>query len=169
MILMPMIATMSLMMATLFMSMSHPMAMGLTLLIQTTLVAAMSGMITQSYWFSYILFLIFMGGMMVLFIYVASLSPNEMFSLSNPYLIMGMTPIIMTIMMTLDMTMLTDTWNFTDTMTLTQMPSINTAIMKIYTPNLSIMMVMMITYLFLTLIVVVKITNLWMGPLRMKK
>ena len=50
--------------------------MGLTLLIQTILVSIISGLITKTFWFSYILFLVFLGGILVLFIYVTSLASN---------------------------------------------------------------------------------------------
>nr|DAA06218.1 TPA_exp: truncated NADH dehydrogenase subunit 6 [Drosophila persimilis] len=65
-----------------FLNMIHPLAMGLTLLIQTIFICLISGLMTKSFWYSYILFLIFLGGMLVLFIYVTSLASNEMFNLS---------------------------------------------------------------------------------------
>ena len=52
------------------------------LLIQTLLICLITGLIAKRFWFSYILFLIFLGGILVLFIYVTSLASNEIFTLS---------------------------------------------------------------------------------------
>merc|ERR1739838_23170 len=57
----------------------HPLAIGLALLFQTILICCTTGLSNLSFWFSYILFLIFLGGILVLFIYVTSLASNEMF------------------------------------------------------------------------------------------
>nr|QNV11699.1 NADH dehydrogenase subunit 6 [Rhamphomyia barbata] len=73
-----------------FMQMNHPLAMGLMLLMQTFLICLITGLMTKSFWFSYILFLIFLGGMLVLFIYVTSLASNEMFSMSMNLMIFSL-------------------------------------------------------------------------------
>merc|ERR1712221_33590 len=62
-----------------FTRLSHPLAIGLALLSQTILICLITGLSSSSFWFSYILFLIFLGGMLVLFIYVTSLASNEIF------------------------------------------------------------------------------------------
>jgi NADH-ubiquinone oxidoreductase chain 6 len=62
--------------------------MGLVLLIQTLIVALLTGVLASSFWFSYILFLVFLGGMLVLFIYVTRLASNEMFSISAKSLLL---------------------------------------------------------------------------------
>nr|AGO50137.1 NADH dehydrogenase subunit 6 [Kamimuria wangi] len=74
---------MSSLLALIFTRMNHPLAMGLMLLLQLFLVTLITGFMTQSFWFSYILFLVFLGGLLVLFIYVTSLASNEMFTLST--------------------------------------------------------------------------------------
>ena len=63
----------------LFLRLSHPLAIGLGLLFQTILICCTTGLSNISFWFSYILFLIFLGGILVLFIYVTSLASNEIF------------------------------------------------------------------------------------------
>lgn len=63
--------------------MHHPLAIGLALLMQTLFIALSTGLVAPSFWFSYILFLVFLGGMLVLFIYVASLASNEIFRFST--------------------------------------------------------------------------------------
>nr|WRM53948.1 NADH dehydrogenase subunit 6 [Flavicorniculum planiforceps] len=154
-----------------FMKMKHPLAMGLTLLIQTTLMCMSTGLLTKSFWFSYIMFLIFMGGLLVLFIYVTSLASNEMFSFS----IKLMLTLMMTfILLTLLMFFMNKMWflqNNNNEMQL--MNKFNYYIMenslslnKLYNYPINIMTIMLMNYLLITLIAVVKITNLFKGPLR---
>nr|WCS91781.1 NADH dehydrogenase subunit 6 [Dyscolus orthomus] len=165
----------SLMMTITFMFLNHPMSMGLILLIQTLLIALMSGMYSYSYWFSYILFLVMIGGMLVLFIYMTSLASNEMFNFS-----MKMSIFIMII---ISITMLS--YFFIDYMFMNPLfknsnmsEMINDTLMlknenlislnMIYnTPN-NMITLMLVNYLFLTLIAVVKITDISYGPLRQK-
>nr|ANI87263.1 NADH dehydrogenase subunit 6 [Metopaulias depressus] len=52
----PLVFTFSILFTQLF----HPLAMGLTLLIQTVLISLTVGIFTYSFWFSYILFLVFL-------------------------------------------------------------------------------------------------------------
>nr|UFZ13200.1 NADH dehydrogenase subunit 6 [Neochauliodes sinensis] len=151
-----------------FTIMNHPLAMGLILLIQTILISLITGFMLQTFWFSYILFLILLGGMLVLFIYMTSLASNELFSFSMKSLLMNF--IIMSLMMivmmiyipynnllNLDMTKFNNYSLYTEN---------NIELLKLYnfpTMNLTLMLV---SYLFLTLIIVVKITNINQGPLR---
>nr|AIW06338.1 NADH dehydrogenase subunit 6 [Teloganodidae sp. MT-2014] len=70
--------------AWLFFLMSHPLSMGLVLLLQTVTISILTGLMNFNSWFSYVLFLVFLGGMLILFIYMTSLAPNEKFYFS-PY------------------------------------------------------------------------------------
>nr|ADW83158.1 NADH dehydrogenase subunit 6 [Boreus elegans] len=154
-----------------FIQMNHPLSMGLILLIQTLLICLISGILTKTFWFSYILFLIFLGGMLVLFIYMTSLASNEIFSFSMN----NMTTSIMIIYITLMFLMLLDPfyWN-TYFNNLDKLNMLNNFIMnnnmimltKIYNPPTSFITLLLANYLFLTLIIVVKITNIFYGPLR---
>lgn len=58
---------------------NHPLAFTLSLFLQTLLICVLLKKI--SLWISLILFLIFLGGILVIFIYVSSLSANEKFSI----------------------------------------------------------------------------------------
>nr|YP_009863735.1 NADH dehydrogenase subunit 6 [Neilupotamon xinganense]QKE31066.1 NADH dehydrogenase subunit 6 [Neilupotamon xinganense] len=150
----------------LFTRMIHPLAMGLNLLIQTILISISAGLTTYSFWFSYTLFLIFLGGMLVLFIYVASLASNEFF-----FLPVVSFPFILTSVMIIMVFFFLDPTPFTP---LSSLPnsSINAYSSTAYTtswifntPSLYFT-IFIISYLLLTLLVVVKIINLFKGPLR---
>nr|YP_003848770.1 NADH dehydrogenase subunit 6 [Bactrocera minax]ADL14721.1 NADH dehydrogenase subunit 6 [Bactrocera minax]WCB98499.1 NADH dehydrogenase subunit 6 [Bactrocera minax] len=155
-----------------FIQMNHPLAMGLTLLIQTLQVCMLTGLMTKSFWFSYILFLIFLGGMLVLFIYVTALASNEMFTLS-----MKLTTTCLALLMTLMLISVimdkSSTTQFipnlemlpTNALSLTPENSLN--LHKLYNSPTNIITIILMNYLLVTLIAVVKITNLFYGPLRM--
>nr|YP_008757970.1 NADH dehydrogenase subunit 6 [Solenaia oleivora]AGW24343.1 NADH dehydrogenase subunit 6 [Solenaia oleivora] len=59
----------------------HPLSLGMMVLmlafINCVLIASMSP------WYAYMLFFIFIGGMLVMFAYIASLSPNTTFSINS--------------------------------------------------------------------------------------
>ena len=152
----------------LFTRLAHPLSMGLTLLIQTVLISLTAGLSTYSYWFSYILFIIFLGGMLVLFIYVTSLASNESFSFSYSVLAISIGSLFFLLPLTL-------TWDYFFNSFTAQLPlsslNIETSnvfiISWIYRTNLINFTLFIIIYLLLTLIVVVKITNLFKGPFRL--
>nr|UBN08869.1 NADH dehydrogenase subunit 6 [Panesthia australis] len=147
-----------------FTQMNHPLAMGLILLIQTIMISMITGISTQSFWFSYILFLIFIGGMLVLFIYITSLASNEMFIMSTKLLCLLM---IITPMMTfLLKTKFPNSNNQESLMFLTINNSTSLPLIKLYNYPTGMLTIMMAIYLLITLIAVVKITNIFSGPLR---
>jgi NADH-ubiquinone oxidoreductase chain 6 len=51
--------------------------MGITLIAQTIIIAIFSGTLLPTYWYSYILVLVFLGGLLILFIYVSTIAANE--------------------------------------------------------------------------------------------
>nr|YP_010890365.1 NADH dehydrogenase subunit 6 [Stenothyra glabra]USN91683.1 NADH dehydrogenase subunit 6 [Stenothyra glabra] len=59
--------------------MAQPLSLGLSIMIATLFLCMSSAMMLSS-WYAYILFLIYVGGLLVMFAYVAALSPNMLFS-----------------------------------------------------------------------------------------
>nr|WAJ48518.1 NADH dehydrogenase subunit 6 [Pleroneura sp. 1 GYN-2021b] len=170
------ISSFSMLMGLMFMKMKHPLSMGFIMLIQTILICTMTGMMTQTFWFSYIFFLVMLGGMLVIYIYISALASNEIFLMSMKNII-----IMSIIFMVLILLML-----FYNNYYLTIFTSMNKEVMKMTNPEMiynlesSFMLnkiynqptnyitLMMVIYLFITLIAVVKITNLSKMPLRQK-
>nr|QFO91029.1 NADH dehydrogenase subunit 6 [Trachypenaeus curvirostris]QUT08450.1 NADH dehydrogenase subunit 6 [Trachypenaeus curvirostris] len=157
------------MFSILFTQLLHPLAMGLMLLTQTIMVCVMAGLSMNSFWFSYILFLIFLGAMLVLFMYVASLASNETFSFSSTS--------AMFLLMVISLSFL---FIFFDPLTLNSslsiaQSSISSDLFKstpailstIYNKTSMNLTLFIVFYLLLTLIAVVKITNTFFGPLRL--
>ena len=58
--------------------MAQPLSLGLTIMISTLLICILSATFLSA-WYAYILFLIYVGGLLVIFAYVAALSPNVLF------------------------------------------------------------------------------------------
>nr|ASN65960.1 NADH dehydrogenase subunit 6 [Odontocheila batesii] len=161
---------------SIFMSMNHPMSMGLILLIQTILISIMSGLMSYTFWFSYILFLVMLGGMLVLFIYMTSLASNEMFQFSSKimlYIIMMMTIFLMIMLVMPDKQMLMLLIKNSNSPELIYHMSVMNndnliTLNKIYNYPNNTITILLINYLLITLIVVVKITSINTGPLRQK-
>nr|YP_009503494.1 NADH dehydrogenase subunit 6 [Soliperla sp. ZTC-2018]AXB38840.1 NADH dehydrogenase subunit 6 [Soliperla sp. ZTC-2018] len=168
------ISSLSLIFATIFIKMSHPLAMGLMLLLQTATICLLTGFMTQSYWFSYILFLVFLGGLLVLFIYVTSLASNEMFSFSSYSLLSTLTPLLILItfiVLTDPMPWLNNIMNseiLPTSIYLIEQEEASSSLIKLYNQPTSMITLILVLYLFLTLIAVVKITSIFQGPLRQK-
>nr|YP_010576264.1 NADH dehydrogenase subunit 6 [Samia watsoni]UZN43801.1 NADH dehydrogenase subunit 6 [Samia watsoni] len=153
---------------------NHPLSMGLMILIQTLLTCLLSGMMIKTYWFSYILFLTFLGGLLVLFIYVSSIASNELFSFN-----LNMKMIIMMIMFFTILIMIMF-WNNLNWMNFninnSEMINFMNSIMffnenkinlnKLYNNQNFMITYLLIIYLFIALIAMVKITNIFYGPLR---
>nr|AEP27662.1 NADH dehydrogenase subunit 6 [Doydirhynchus austriacus] len=156
-------------MSIMFLFLNHPLSFGLILLIQTTLISLITGNMNYNYWFSYILFLIMIGGMLILFIYMTSIASNEKFKFSIKlfYLFMIMLILTSTLIFTDNffMNFLNLNYNLTESSSL----MLNQLSMSKYTNYPTNMIYfMMIIYLFITLIVIVKITEIKFGPLRQK-
>nr|YP_010287426.1 NADH dehydrogenase subunit 6 [Somatina indicataria]UKT61757.1 NADH dehydrogenase subunit 6 [Somatina indicataria] len=153
---------------------THPISMGLMILIQTLMMCMLMGMLYKTYWFSYILFLIFLGGLLVMFIYVSSIASNELFnfSMKNKFFLMIMMMILIMLMLILNNNLkfmnlsnnLSDNNNFYHIYMFNNENKIN--LNKLYNNHNFLMMMTLMIYLFITLIAVVKITNIFYGPLR---
>nr|YP_010728447.1 NADH dehydrogenase subunit 6 [Sergentia baueri]WEF49675.1 NADH dehydrogenase subunit 6 [Sergentia baueri] len=160
-----------------FSLMNHPLTMGLMLMIQTMMIVIFSGLITKSFWFSYSLFLIFLGGMLILFMYMTSIASNEefkfQFNLKMISLILMYLFFIMLFFLLFNQTLLFfNKMNNIETTNIWDMKILilenNFMLNKMYNFPINMITIMLINYLFLTLIAVVKITNIFEGPLRPK-
>nr|QCX31801.1 NADH dehydrogenase subunit 6 [Upogebia affinis] len=156
--------------AVLFTQLTHPLSMGLALLLQTTLICSCSGMMMPSFWFSYILFLIFLGGMLVLFIYVTSLASNEpfTFSLSSSMILMLFIPTLSMVFIFSDpLITLENQSNSTNIYLFNSLNLTMALTSSIYNQSTMMFTIFIVIYLLLTLFAVVKITNMFFGPLRL--
>nr|ALO70478.1 NADH deshydrogenase subunit 6 [Cryptopleurum minutum] len=140
---------------------NHPMTMGMTLLIQVVCVSLLTGLLSNNFWFSYILFIVMIGGLLVLFIYMTSIASNEKFKFSKMLLFfMASLLFIMMLMSSLMDNIIIEYMN------LFNYPEMQINLNKYINYPYNIITIMMIIYLLITLIAVVKISKIKNGPLR---
>nr|YP_009710403.1 NADH dehydrogenase subunit 6 [Ampithoe lacertosa]QFX74905.1 NADH dehydrogenase subunit 6 [Ampithoe lacertosa] len=156
-------------MTTIFIISNHPLMMGFTLMTSSVIYAVMLYLLNSSSWLMYILIMIFVSGVMVMFIYMASLSSNEpmTFSLS---LFLKMTLMFMLPMLFFILTKQLKT-NYLVSPLMNQFfkPQSMELIYKTYNKIMLETTVMLTVYLFIVLVVAVKIVNNFKVPLRSNK
>nr|YP_010835865.1 NADH dehydrogenase subunit 6 [Pila virens]WGC89384.1 NADH dehydrogenase subunit 6 [Pila virens] len=74
--------------------MTQPLSMGLTIMLSTFLMC-LSGSLFFSPWYMYILFLVYVGGLLVMFAYVAALMPNMLFTKNKDLFLFFMLQVLM--------------------------------------------------------------------------
>nr|AYN50432.1 NADH dehydrogenase subunit 6 [Ceratopus sp. CG351] len=152
-----------------FVFLNHPLSLGFILLIQTIVISMMSGFFYFNFWFSYILFLIMIGGMLVMFIYMTSIASNEKFKLSKyiPMILLCTLMMMFMLLLLLDNFYPSIFFHFIDIFSQNK-NILNFNLNKFFnTPYMQIMVILMI-YLLITLIAVVKIVGPSFGALRQK-
>nr|WPW47227.1 NADH dehydrogenase subunit 6 [Halobates flaviventris] len=151
------------MMATTMMVLKHPLSMGFNLILITFLSSIIMGIWMKYTWYSYILVLVMLGGMLVLFMYMASIASNEIMKFSFKTLIM------MFISMIISMTLLKEEMlSYSPAIIQTMDGQQNMSMMKLFNTQSSIITIMMALYLLMTMIYVIFITNTFEGPMRKK-
>nr|UPL66086.1 NADH dehydrogenase subunit 6 [Idiostolus sp.] len=143
---------------------NHPLSMGLILILQSLIMALLIGVIMENFWFSYILLIIMMSGMLVLFIYMASVASNEKFYFSMKLLYTSFFLLIMLIINIYYNEYLeleNSNININNKMEIVMLN-------KLFNGMTMLLTMMMVLYLFFTMIVVTNIVNMTEGPLRMK-
>nr|QDG01036.1 NADH dehydrogenase subunit 6 [Tenebrio molitor] len=158
------IMSMNLYLTITFLMMNHPLSMGFVLLMQTIMISLITGNMNQNMWFSYILFLIMVGGMLILFMYMTSIASNEKFKMNNKAIIMLIT--IPLTMLTLNFLMMNTQMKNNEMTIMNNNTSMISTMNKFFTFPSSMIMIFMIMYLFMALVVTVKITNFKKGTMR---
>nr|WPN89801.1 NADH dehydrogenase subunit 6 [Fenusa sp. 1 GYN-2023a] len=155
-----------------FYSMKTPLSMGFMLMIQTLTVVISTGMLSFNFWYSYMLFLVMIGGLIIMFIYLASLSSNMKFKFNMNHLMKNM---IMTMMIFFLIYKMNTNFNMInyEMMNMIELEMdknmmMKMSLMKLYNKPTNLMMILIINYLLITMFIIVKITNIKMGPLRKK-
>nr|AZZ89034.1 NADH dehydrogenase subunit 6 [Achilidae gen. 1 sp. n. 1 SX-2018] len=158
---------MMLMNSVISLNMNHPLSMGFMLTVQTTIMCLYSSTLMSSPWFGYILFIIMIGGMMVMFMYMSSIASNEKFKLMKMKSIL-----IITMMMTVIATITNQDLSLEETFKMMENKTIiisneemkSTAkFMTKFKSNLTILIMLI---LLLTMISVTNISSTFEGPLK---
>nr|QVX31162.1 NADH dehydrogenase subunit 6 [Drieschia cf. elegans BG-2021] len=137
---------------------SSPLTMGIWVILLALSISFLASTIFNS-WFALIIFLIYIGGMLVMFAYFAALTPNQPLGLTNTFFMLILTVILIMALLLISPLSLSQTFiNFSTS------PLIPISIL--YNPTNNLILLILASILFFILVAVVKITNLNMGPLR---
>lgn len=134
-----------------------PLTLGLWVLLFAFLISLTTANLISS-WFGLIIFLIYIGGLLVIFAYFSAVTPNQQLDL-NPSLILF---IIFSLFLTVNADLFYRTNLFNTFSTSALAPPITTILINHNIPLLLILGVV----LFLALVAVVKVSRLTAGPLR---
>nr|AYR05286.1 NADH dehydrogenase subunit 6 [Coleoptera sp. ACP-2013] len=159
---------MLIMLSLTFLTLNHPISMGFNIIMMTIIISLMTGMLNTSFWFSYILFLVLIGGMLILFLYMTSIASNEKFKFSSKMLIINS----LILMLSSILILWTNSINLNIKIKEINMFSDHLQIMifnlKYFTPSMTLILISAMIYLLITLIMTVKITKKEKGPIRQK-
>nr|YP_010309779.1 NADH dehydrogenase subunit 6 [Leptopalpus rostratus]UMR54896.1 NADH dehydrogenase subunit 6 [Leptopalpus rostratus] len=157
--------TLNILFSMIFLMLTHPLSLGMILLVQTTIISLMSGTFSYNFWFSYILFLVMIGGMLILFIYMTSIASNEKFSfIMKP---MWLTMFMLMILIPAS-TLFSADLIISNSMTNNNITETTISMIKYTYIPMNMILMFMIMYLFMTMIAIVKIIEKNSGPLRQK-
>lgn len=153
-----------------FLFIKHPLSLGFILLVQTILIALSTGLINYNFWFSYILFLIIIGGILILFIYITRIASNEKFKYSRNLIMI----FIFIFILLISLNMIRESFLINLNINISEIPqqfnllNFNKNFNKyLYFPSNKITYIIII-FLFITLIVTNKLTSFNIGPLRQR-
>nr|YP_010736933.1 NADH dehydrogenase subunit 6 [Busonia albilateralis]WEP24820.1 NADH dehydrogenase subunit 6 [Busonia albilateralis] len=139
-----------------------PMALGTLLLMQTFCMTILINMVLSTSIISLLTFIMLIGGLMILFIYMSSLASNEKFKTNTKMMIMMISLIIMS-----EELMFNHQNNELQDFCLLENNE-NLYFMKLYNKKSMAISIMLFIYLLLTMIMVTKLIKYYEGPLRAK-
>nr|YP_009974404.1 NADH dehydrogenase subunit 6 [Chanohirata hamata]QNJ33334.1 NADH dehydrogenase subunit 6 [Chanohirata hamata] len=145
---------------TMISMMKTPMSMGIMLMIQTFLSTIIIAKSMSSSWMPMIMFLMLIGGLLILFMYMSSIASNEKFKISMKMFL----PSILIVMLSEDMLLEKINQNSNMNMYNMEMLSLNMIFMKKYL----IITLLIFLMLLLTMVSVIYIMKIHKGPLRSK-
>uniref|UniRef100_A0AB38ZDG2 NADH-ubiquinone oxidoreductase chain 6 n=1 Tax=Esakia lundbladi TaxID=3095926 RepID=A0AB38ZDG2_9HEMI len=160
---MKILITIMMMLSTMLISLKHPLSMGFNLILMTVTISITMGIMMKYTWYSYILVLVMLGGMLVLFMYMASIASNEIMNFSFKLMMTTMIIGMLTFMLLKNEMLM---YNFTMIENIENQQ--NMSMIKLFNGKSSIMTIMMALYLLITMIYVIYITNTFEGPMRKK-
>nr|YP_011010404.1 NADH dehydrogenase subunit 6 [Metrocoris inthanon]WPW47019.1 NADH dehydrogenase subunit 6 [Metrocoris inthanon] len=149
--------------STMMIMSQHPLSMGFNLILLTLILSMSMNLFMKYSWYSYILILVMLGGMLVLFMYMASVASNEIMKFS---LKMVMSPLMVVIIsfFLLKNEMMTNINMIIPTIENQQTFSM----MKLFNSKSMIITILLAMYLLITMIYVIFIVNVFEGPMRKK-
>nr|QGZ08682.1 NADH dehydrogenase subunit 6 [Euspira gilva] len=143
--------------------MAQPLSLGLSIMFSTLLMCMLTATLISS-WYSYILFLIYVGGLLVMFAYVSALSPNVLFSGSGAILFFLVLSVLLSI--GLYFYIFSDISIISYSSLYPQMKSLKIYGSQLVSPHTTSILISLGIVLLINLVVVVKICYYQQAPLR---
>lgn len=147
--------------ALIFITITQPLLFGLIIIISVSLIATIVAL-TLSSWYAYTIFIIFVGGLLVIFAYVSALIPNDLFFPPRFFYFFQIFTILTSLILLSFKTLAPSLaplrltlWN----------SSLKTASNLYFYSNYTLLLLLILVLLFI-LTLVVKICNVQLGPLR---
>nr|AFU50210.1 NADH dehydrogenase subunit 6 [Imatidium capense] len=137
----------------------HPVSMSICVLLMTMTISLMMGLMSMNSWFSYILVLTMIGGMLIIFLYMTNVASNEKFEMAR---IFKVSFYLLLMMMFINLFM----EKFINYNFIIKNYNLEISLEKFYLWPFNLLMITLMIYLLITLIMVVKITSSSSGPLR---
>uniref|UniRef100_UPI0030011DB4 NADH dehydrogenase subunit 6 n=1 Tax=Sannella crucifera TaxID=3019673 RepID=UPI0030011DB4 len=138
---------------------NNPMSMGLILMLQTITVIIFMNKIMSSSWFAMIMFMMMIGGLLIMFMYMSSIASNEKFKTKINFFF-----VMLIIFVSTDEMLMNNQINEIQELMYTN--NMNFSMTKIYSKKSMMLTIMMVLYLLLTMISVTKMVKHHKGPLR---
>nr|YP_010586599.1 NADH dehydrogenase subunit 6 [Stenopsyche navasi]UZZ44413.1 NADH dehydrogenase subunit 6 [Stenopsyche navasi] len=157
-----------LVMNMIFSFLKHPMSMGLLILMQLLVSCLLMNLKIYFSWFSYIMFLILIGGLLILFMYMCTISTNKMLALSIKLIISAsffffFFSIISYLYYSTTINYNNNNMSFSHMTMLTHKDIMLT---KMFNAPSNYITIILMIYLFIILIIINKMMIMKMGPLR---
>nr|VFU96079.1 NADH dehydrogenase subunit 6 [Proasellus coiffaiti] len=143
-----------------FLASSTPHILIASLLSSTLMSAIFLGMLKSFPWLAYILFLVFLGGILILFTYVSSLNSNPLFVELNTT-VAALWTLFSASLLVSNVLPTPDTWKMEGTTV-----ALNFSMKELFTPAFCPIYLYLFIYLLITLLYVVTIMKVFYAPLR---
>nr|AXI98543.1 NADH dehydrogenase subunit 6 [Metacrangonyx dhofarensis] len=154
----------SLYLVFIFLYLSHPLFLSLVIGCQAIVVSLFIYMYSGISWFSYVMFMAFLSGMMIVLLYVSSLSPNNVVSYyiwNSKFFFFPLFIVFFCFWF-----FKVDSFSLNSFLSHTNLSATVYLSSKIYSLHMYVFTVLMICYLLLLLVLVVKNSMFAEGPLR---
>nr|YP_010586586.1 NADH dehydrogenase subunit 6 [Setodes iuppiter]UZZ44400.1 NADH dehydrogenase subunit 6 [Setodes iuppiter] len=145
---------------------TYPMSILILLMVQTIILNIMMGILNKTFWFSYILFIITISGLLIMFIYLTSLTSNYINLINFKKWLMLLIFIFLMSFITFKMMNSSMYYNLNLNFMDLNNKMGNLSLMKFYNNQLMIISLLLMNYLFFTMVIINKIINMMKGPLR---
>nr|WQB38566.1 NADH dehydrogenase subunit 6 [Acanalonia sp.] len=149
-------------------TLKHPISMGTMLMSQTIMACSIMMVSHTNPWYSYILFITIIGGLMVMFMYMSSIASNEKFKFNTNKLVFMMLTLMVIFIIAMKDPTITDLQKIKENKMNTYETEELKTLSKFFNSKKMILTILMMLILFTVMVTVTNISSTFEGPLKMK-